>query len=136
VTYKQYGITLDFTPVVKSNGTIGLSIDTGVSEVQAGTFALTSRSTKTAVELQVGTTLAIGGLLEERTSQAINQLPGLGEIPILVALFRSREYQTQQTELVILVTPYLVGPSPANSIPVPTARSVVASDAEAIFLGK
>ena len=136
VTYKQYGITLDFTPVVKSNGTIGLSIDTGVSEVQAGTFALTSRSTKTAVELQVGTTLAIGGLLEERTSQAINQLPGLGDIPILGALFRSREYQTQQTELVILVTPYLVGPSPANSIPVPTDRSVVASDAEAIFLGK
>src|SRR5690606_8955844 len=95
-----------------------------------------SRSTKTAVELQAGMTLAIGGLLEERTSQAINQLPGLGNIPILGALFRSRDFQTQQTELVILVTPYLVGPSPANTIPVPTDRSVVASDAEGIFLGR
>jgi len=63
-------------------------------------------------------------------------LPLLGDIPILGALFRSRDYQADQTELVILVTPYLVSPSPANSIPVPTDRSVVASDAEAIFLGR
>ena len=57
-------------------------------------------------------------------------------IPILGTLFRSRDYQTQQTELVILVTPYLVSPSPANSIPVPTDRTVMASDAEGIFLGR
>jgi pilus assembly protein CpaC len=136
ITYKDYGITLNFTPVVKSNGFVALTIDTGVSEVQAGTFALTNRSAKTAVELQPGTTLAIGGLLQERTSQQIQQLPGLGNIPILGALFRSRDYQSQQTELVILVTPYLVAPSPLNAIAVPTDRTMPASDAEAIFLGK
>lgn len=134
--YKDYGITLNFTPVVKSNGFVALNIDTGVSEVQAGSFALTNRSAKTAVELQPGTTLAIGGLLQERSSQQIQQLPGLGNIPILGALFRSRDYQSQQTELVILVTPFLVAPSPLNAIEVPTDRTVVASDAESIFLGK
>ena len=70
------------------------------------------------------------------TSQAVNQLPGLGNIPILGALFRSREYQTQETELVILVTPYLVAASPLNAIAVPTDHTVPSSDAEAIFLGK
>lgn len=136
ITYKDYGINLSFTPVVKSNGQIGLTIDTGVSEVQAGSFALTSRSAKTAVELTAGTTIAIGGLLQEKTTQQVEQLPGLGNIPILGALFRSRDYQSQQTELVILVTPYLVAPSPLNAIAVPTDKSQPASDAEAIFLGK
>ena len=134
--YKQYGVKLNFTPTVKSNGSIGLMVDTGVSDVQAGTFNLTTRNSKTTVELPSGTTLAIGGLLEERSSQAISQLPGLGDIPILGALFRSRDFRTQQTELVILVTPYLVSPSPANSIPVPTDRTMMASDAEGIFLGR
>lgn len=135
-TYKDYGITLNFTPVVRSNGLVGLTVDTGVSEIQAGSLALTSRSAKTVVELQPGTTLAIGGLLQERTSQQIQQMPGLGNIPILGALFRSRDYQSQQTELVILVTPYLVAPSPLNAIAVPTDHTRPASDAEAIFLGK
>ncbi|MDB5473764.1 MAG: type and secretion system protein family protein [Devosia sp.] len=136
ITYKEYGVNLSFTPVVKSNNVIGLTIDTGVSEVQAGSFAITNRSAKTVVELQPGTTLAIGGLLQERSSQQIDQLPGLGNIPILGALFRSRDFQSQQTELVILVTPYLVAPSPLNAIAVPTDNSYAASDAEAIFLGK
>jgi pilus assembly protein CpaC len=133
--YKPYGVELDFTPTVKSNGVIGLKVDTSVSEPQTD-GSLTKRQASTSVELPVGTTLAIGGLLDERTSQAVNQLPGLGNIPILGALFRSREYQTQQTELVILVTPYLVAPSPANAIPVPTDTTTMASDAEAVFLGK
>jgi pilus assembly protein CpaC len=136
ITYKDYGIKLNFTPVVKSNGLIGLTIDTEVSEVQTGTFALTDRSAKTAVELRPGTTLAIGGLLQERSNQQINQLPGLGNIPILGALFRSRDYQSEQTELVILVTPFLVAASPLNAIPVPTDQYQVPTDAESIFLGK
>ncbi|MDB5614128.1 MAG: type and secretion system protein family protein [Devosia sp.] len=135
-SYKEYGVTLNFTPTVKSNGVIGIVVDTSVSEVTPGTFALTNRATTTTVELQAGATLAIGGLLEERTNQAINQLPGLGDIPILGALFRSRDFRSQQTELVILVTPYLVAPSPANSIPVPTDNSSAATDAEGIFLGR
>ena len=135
VIFKPYGVELSFTPVVKSNGVISLKVDTSVSEPQAD-FSITKRQANTSVELQAGTTLAIGGLLQETSRQQINQFPGLGNIPILGALFRSRDFQTEQTELVILVTPYLVAPSPANSIPVPTDRAVVASDAEAIFLGR
>lgn len=135
-SYKPYGIQLAFTPTVKSNGVISVAIDTGVSETQAGTYNLTTRDVKTTVELTAGSTIAIGGLLSQNSSQAVEQFPGLGDIPILGALFRSRDYLSQETELVILVTPYLVAPSVANSIPVPTDFSRSATDAEAIFLGK
>ena len=129
------GVELSFTPVVKSNGVIALKVDTSVSEPQAD-MSITKRQASTSVELSGGTTLAIGGLLEEKSTQQIEQFPWLGDIPILGALFRSRDFQTEQTELVILVTPYLVAPSPANSIPVPTDMTATASDAEAIFLGR
>ena len=121
--------------MVKSNGTISLAVDTSVSDPQAD-GSLTRRQASTSVELGSGTTIAIGGLLQETSRQTIDQLPGLGNIPILGALFRSRDFQTQQTELVILVTPYLVAPSPVNTIPVPTDNSTVATDAESIFLGR
>ncbi|HEV7346387.1 MAG TPA: type II and III secretion system protein family protein [Devosia sp.] len=135
VVFKPYGVELSFTPVVKANGIIALQVDTSVSDPQSD-GSMTKREAKTSVELPAGTTLAIGGLLQETTRQQIDQLPGLGNIPILGALFRSRDYQTEQTELVILVTPFLVGPSPLNAIPVPTDRTREATDAEAIFLGK
>ncbi|MHA6689899.1 type II and III secretion system protein family protein [Devosia sp. A449] len=135
VQFKPYGVELSFTPVVKSNGTIALKVDTSVSEPKAD-MSISKRQASTSVELPSGMTLSIGGLLEERTSQQVDQFPWLGDIPILGALFRSRDFQTEQTELVILVTPYLVAPSPGNSIPVPTDRSTVASDAESIFLGR
>lgn len=133
--FKPYGVELSFTPVVKSNGQIAITIDTSVSDPQAD-GSLTKRQANTSVELAGGTTLAIGGLLQETSRQQIDQLPFLGNIPILGALFRSRDYQTQQTELVILVTPYLVAPSPANTIPVPTDATTVATDAEGVFLGR
>jgi len=133
--FKEYGIKLNFTPTVKSNGSIGLVMDTSVSEPIAGD-TLSTRRASTTVELPAGTTLAIGGLLSERASRAVDQLPGLGNIPILGALFRSNEYRSQQTELVILVTPYMVNPSPANSIAVPTDYSLIGGDAEAVFLGR
>lgn len=135
VSFKPYGVELSFTPTVRSNGTISLKVDTAVSEPQAD-LSITKRQANTSVELPGGTTLAIGGLLQERSTQQINQFPWLGDVPILGALFRSREFQTEQTELVILVTPYLVSPSPVNSIAVPTDFNQPASDAEAIFLGK
>jgi len=133
--FKPYGVELSFTPVIKSNGVIALTIDTSVSEPQANS-SLTKRQANTSVELQAGTTLAIGGLLQETTRRQIDQLPGLGNIPILGALFRSTDYRAEQTELVILVTPYLVAPSPANAIPLPTDSYNAATDAEAIFLGQ
>lgn len=135
VLFKPYGVELAFTPVVKSNGAIALTVDTSVSEPQAD-LSITKRQANTSVEVPSGMTLAIGGLLQERSTQQINQFPGLGDIPILGALFRSRDFQTEETELVILVTPYLVNPVPAGSIAVPTDYSTPASDAEAIFLGK
>lgn len=134
--YKEYGIKLDFTPTVRSNGLIALDIDTEVSEVSDTiTGALNTRSAATSVELPAYQTLAIAGLLEERTRRQINQLPGLGNIPILGALFRSYEYSTAQTELVILVTPMIAQPTHARP-QLPTDTYVPASDAEAMFLGR
>jgi pilus assembly protein CpaC len=135
LAFKPYGVELSFTPTVRSNGAITLKVDTSVSEPQANQ-SITKRQANTSVEVPSGMTLAIGGLLQERSSQQIDQFPWLGDIPILGALFRSREFQTEETELVILVTPYLVNPTPANTIAVPTDYSTPASDAEAIFLGK
>jgi pilus assembly protein CpaC len=96
--------------------------------------AVTTPSAKTTVEIQQGQTLAIAGMLQDTVRQQMNQLPGLGNIPILGALFRSRDFIHSQTELVILVTPYLVEPSYDDSKPTDNMR--VAGDAEAIFLGR
>ncbi len=131
---RDYGIGLTFTPTVRRNGTIALQMQTEVSEPLTD-LTLATRRASTTVELPPGMTLAIGGLLDERTSRSVDQIPGLGDIPILGALFRSTEYRTQQTELVILVTPYLVSPSPANAIALPTDTSNITNDAEAFFLG-
>ncbi|WP_421953105.1 type II and III secretion system protein family protein [Pelagibacterium sp.] len=132
--YKPYGIQLDFTPTVRSNGLIGLVIDTEVSEPQLNN-TLNTRQASTTVELRAYQTLAIAGLIDERTRRQISQLPGLGNIPILGALFRSYEYVSEQTELVILVTPMIA--QPANTAPpLPTDLYQPASNAEAMFLGR
>lgn len=134
--YKEYGIQLDFTPTVQSNGLISIDIDTEVSEISDTiSGALNTRSASTSVELSAYQTLAIAGLLEERTRRQINELPGLGNIPILGALFRSYEYSTSQTELVILVTPMIAQPT-AAPVATPLDFHQPSSDAEAIFLGR
>jgi len=141
-SFKEFGVKLAFTPTVKASGAIQMAVDTSVSEPSAeGSFSVGAvtipgtreRSAKTTVELYPGMTLAIAGLMEDKVRQQINQLPGLGNIPILGALFRSRDFVHSQTELVILVTPYVVQPSPY--VPTPLDDTYVASDAEAIFLG-
>ena len=141
-TFKEFGVKLKFTPTVKSNGIISLALDTSVSElttegsISAGTItipATKNRQAITTVEMPAGQTLAIAGMLQDSVRQQVNALPGLGNIPILGALFRSRDFLHSQTELVILVTPYLASPGPE---PVkPTDNFHVAGDAEAIFLG-
>ncbi len=142
-TFKEFGVKLTFTPTVRSNGVIGLVVDTSVSELTTeGGFtaggvtipATSERQAKTSVELGSGMTLAIAGLLQDKVRQQINALPGLGNIPILGALFRSRDFIHSQTELVILVTPYLAQPS-YQAGPLPTDQFVVPGDAEATFLG-
>jgi pilus assembly protein CpaC len=141
-TFKEFGVKLAFTPTVKSNGKIGLVVDTSVSELtteggfSVGGFtipATKNRQATTSVELPEGQTLAIAGMLQDTIRQQANQLPGLGNIPILGALFRSRDFIHSQTELVILVTPYYA--EPAYDVAKPTDNMQVAGDAEAIFLG-
>lgn len=142
-SFKEFGVRLKFTPTVKSNGVIGLVVDTRVSEpTTEGGFsangitipATKDRQARTSVELAAGQTLAIAGLIQESVRQQINKLPGIGDVPILGALFRSRDFIRAQTELVVLVTPYLAFPGDAPTLP--TDGIVTASDAEAIFLGQ
>jgi len=142
VTYefKEFGVNLGFTPTVRSNGIIGLVVKTSVSELSTEgslgpIMATRERRASTSVELPQGTTLAIGGLIEERVRQQIHQVPGLGNIPILGALFRSREFVHSETELVILVTPIIAYPQ-HTPVPLPTDNTAISSDAEAIFLGR
>ena len=136
VLFKEYGIRLDFTPTVRSNGLIGLVIDTEVSELaDTITGALNTRQASTSVELRAHQTLAIAGLIDERTRRQVNQLPGLGNLPILGALFRSYDFVSEQTELVILVTPMIAHASNAP-IATPVDFYQPSSDAEAIFLGR
>ena len=143
VAYKEFGVKLNFTPTIKSNGNIGLVVDTSSSELSAeGSITVGSstlpgikrRTAKTSVEIGAGQTLAIGGLIEEKTRTQIHRLPGLGDIPILGSLFRSRDFIRSQSELVILVTPYLAKPTDKKP-ELPTDRMQFANDAEAIFLG-
>ena len=141
--FKQFGARLLFTPTVKSNGKIGLIVQTSVTEpttegsLSVGGITIPgvkNREARTSVELGAGQTLAIGGLLQETTRQQINKFPGLGDIPIIGMLFRSRDYIHSQTELVVLVTPILAFPDDAPRLP--TDDMVMSSDAEAIFLGR
>jgi pilus assembly protein CpaC len=131
ITYKDYGVKLSFTPTVKSNGVIGLQVSTEVS-TPVGETDFNVRSAKTQVEVPEGATLAIGGLLQDDEKHQIQQMPGLGDIPILGALFRSRDYIHDQTELVIMVTPVL---AQLGAPDLPTDNYAIAGDAEATFLG-
>ncbi len=140
--FKEFGIRLKFTPTVHSNGIIGLEVDTSVSEpTTEGGFnaggitipATRQREAKTSVQMQAGSTLAIAGLIEDKVRQQFNSLPGIGDVPILGALFRSRDFVRSQTELLILVTPYLA--QPGGQARLPTDNVNFSGDAEAIFLG-
>ena len=142
-TFKKFGINLKFTPVVMSNGLITLAVETSVSEpTTEGGFNLNGltvpatkeRTARTSVRLNSGSTLAIAGLIQDQIRQQFNALPGIEKVPILGALFRSRDFVHSQTELVILVTPTLA--APGDPVDLPTDHLEFASDAEAIFLGR
>ena len=146
IEFKPFGVALDFTPVVLSSGRISLKVATEVSElstegsIQLGGGinipALKVRRASSTVELPSGGALALGGLLQEQTRQNINGVPGLANIPILGALFRSRDYVTGQTELLILVTPYLVRPTSPNKLARPDDGFADADDPSTILLGR
>lgn len=129
IEYKKYGISLAYTPIVLANGRISLRVRPEVSElssqgaVQYNGFqvpALTIRRAETTVELGSGQAFMIAGLLSNNALNAIDKTPGAGDLPILGSLFRSREFRKGETELVIVVTPYLVNPVNDKDIVLPT----------------
>jgi pilus assembly protein CpaC len=145
VQYKEFGVGLAFTPIVLSEGRISLKIETEVSElttVGAVTLsgisipALKKRQAKSTVELPSGGTLALAGLISDETRQNIDGLPGVKDIPIIGTLFRSRDYIKQETELVVIVTPYLVKPTSRQELATPADGLVAATDMRANFLGE
>ncbi len=145
VTYKEFGVAVAFTPTVLSEGRISLKIETEVSELTnngAVTLsaisipALKKRQAKSTVELPSGGSLAMAGLLSEDTRQNIDGMPGLKDLPVLGTLFRSRDFIKQETELVVIVTPYLVRPQAKSELARPLDGLAAATDMRANFLGQ
>ena len=151
VEFKQFGVGLAFTPVVLDKGHISLMVSTEVSELtNAGAFkmagtgitdgltipALAVRRAETTVELPSGGSLVIGGLLQQQTKQNINGFPGLKDLPVLGALFRSRDFMNSETELVVMVTAYLVDPVAEARLTRPDSGYVTPTDLETVLLGR
>lgn len=139
--YKPYGVGLGFTPVVLSSGRISLRIKTEISEIDttfevAGFPSFKSRKAETTVELPSGGAIAIGGLIKDDVRQNYNGVPGLMRLPILGSLFQSRDFQREQTELVIFVTPYLINPVRPSDLTRPDKNFQVSSDAQGMFLSQ
>jgi len=145
VEYKQYGVSLAFTPTVLSDGRISMRVRPEVSQltsagaVQLNGFlvpALSTRRVETTVELGSGQSFMIGGLMQNTQNNSINRAPGLGNLPILGTMFRSNSFRKNETELVIVVTPYLVKPVSANEIKLPTDGYRAPNDFERIIQGQ
>lgn len=142
IEYKKYGVSLAYTPTVLANGRISLRVRPEVSELSSegavtlGGFtipALTVRRAETSVELGSGQSFMIAGLLKNYSQNAIKKMPGAGDLPILGSLFRSTNYQKGETELVIVVTPYLVNPVDASEIKLPTDGFSAANDLQRLI---
>src|SRR5579862_423715 len=158
VEFKTFGVSLAFTPVVLSENRISLQVSTEVSEltnegafVQAGGTtvvngqtvnvasltvpALAVRRAETTIELPSGGSFSIAGLLQHTTKQVYSEFPGLGQMPVLGALFRSRDWQNDETELVVICSAYLVDPTHESKLAGPTDGFIPANDAQQDLLG-
>ena len=149
VEFKQFGVGLGFTPIVLSGGRISLKLNTEVSEISnQGSFSiaaggsasivipsLTVRRAETTVELPSGGALMIAGLLQDKSQENLDSLPGIRNVPILGQLFGSRDFQSGQTELAVIVTPYLVSPTSPANLQTPADGLQIANDADTILLG-
>jgi pilus assembly protein CpaC len=144
IEYKQYGVSLAFTPTVLEGGRISMRVRPEVSELSdqgAVTLngfkipALTTRRTETTVELGSGQSFMIAGLLSNSSGNSTDRAPFLGSLPIIGALFKSNSFKRNETELVIVVTPYLVRPVNAGQIALPTDGYRAPGTAERVFLG-
>jgi pilus assembly protein CpaC len=145
VEFKSYGVNLAFTPTVMSDGRISLRIKPEVSDLDyqnAITFqgttvpGISTRRAETTVELGSGQSFVIGGLLKASNANAMSKTPGVGDVPVLGALFRSNSFRRGETELMIVVTPYLVNPVAANQIILPTDGYKAPGDLARVFGGQ
>jgi pilus assembly protein CpaC len=148
IDFKKFGVSLNFTPVVLSEGRISLKVMTEVSDLSnentltiAGPPPVTIpsiqvRRTETTVEIPSGGALAMAGMIKDQTKQSINGVPALMDVPVLGALFRSREYINQKTELAVIVTPYVVRPVAPKELARPTDSFIDADDPAGILMGK
>ncbi len=143
--FKPYGVSLGFTPVVLSEGMISLNISTEVSEptvenafdtIGGDILGIRVRRANTVVELPAGGSLVIAGLIREEARNAVEGVPGMKDIPGLGALFRARDGSTVQTELVVIVTPYLVDPTHPDNLQTPLDGFVPESDGDNFLLGR
>jgi pilus assembly protein CpaC len=144
IEYKPFGVELNFTPVVVDGDIINLTINASVSSIdstmalEANGFSVSAfkrRETSTTVEMRDGESFAIAGLLQDDFRNLNGQVPWLGDIPILGALFRSAEYQRSQSELVIIVTPHLVTPVSGEALALPTDRVRIPTERELFLYG-
>jgi pilus assembly protein CpaC len=146
IEYKRYGVGLAFTPTVLSDGLINMKIEPEVSQldtsnpIQLAGFTippLIVRRASTTVELRDGQSFVIGGLLQSTGQNAMHQLPWLGDVPILGALFRSAQYQKNETDLAIIVTPRLVRPArPGDVVKTPLDNTLPANDVDVFLMGQ
>jgi pilus assembly protein CpaC len=145
IEFKEFGISLAFTPTVLSSSRISLRVrpevsdlsDKGAITINGLTIpALATRRAETTVELGSGQSFAIGGLLSTDIENAISKYPGIGDLPVLGTLFRSTRFRSNETELVILVTPYLVRPVDEQRMALPTDGYRAPSDVERILMGR
>jgi len=144
ISFKKFGISLNFTPVVLNEGRISLRVMTEVSEVSLDNSitvtgitvpSIRTRRAETTLEIPSGGSMAMAGLIQEQTKQAINGLPGLAQLPVLGSLFRSRDYVNNQTELMVLVTPYIVRAVAQKDLSRPDDGFADASDPQSDLLG-
>jgi pilus assembly protein CpaC len=146
IEFKKFGVSLLFTPVVLSEGRISLKVLTEMSELSSegalsvpGGFSVPSLKTRraeTTVEIPSGGSLAMAGMIQEQTKQSINGTPGLMQLPILGTLFKSRDYINSQTELMVMVTPYIVRPVAQKELSRPDDGFADPSDPSSILLGR
>lgn len=145
VQFKSFGVSLSFTPTIVTGDRISLKVLPEVSSLSSSGAvtinglsipALTTRRANTTVELGSGQSFAIAGLLQADSNQTVNEFPGLADIPILGALFRSTDFRRSETELVIIVTPYLVRPVSTAALAVPTDGFEIPDDYDRVIKGE
>jgi pilus assembly protein CpaC len=144
IAFKKFGISLNFTPVVLTEGRISLRVMTEVSEVSNDNSinvtgvqvpSIKTRRAETTLEIPSGGSMAMAGLIQDQTKSAINGLPGLSQLPVLGALFRSRDFQDNKTELMVIVTPYIVRAVAQKDLSRPDDGFASASDPQTDLLG-